>query len=57
MASHVIVARTKAWTLAWPRELWQSLTPDEQDAVIKRQAALFDEMQQESDRIRRQEAF
>jgi len=41
---YVTVARRKSWTLAYPRALWEQLTPTEQRAVVARQAQLFERM-------------
>ena len=37
----VIVARGDGWALAWPRERWERLTPEQQQDVIDAQTALM----------------
>ena len=37
----VVVARGRGWTLAWPRERWEQLTPEQQQDMIDTQAALL----------------
>ena len=37
----LVVARGAGWALAWPRERWEQLTPEQQQDVIDAQAALM----------------
>jgi hypothetical protein len=37
----LVVARGAGWALAWPRERWERLTPEQQQDVIDAQAALM----------------
>lgn len=41
---HVIVYSSKDWTLAWPRDQWEALAPEEQQDVLKRQKSLCERM-------------
>lgn len=43
--NYVTVARRKAWTLAYPRALWEALSVAEREAVVARQQRLFDAME------------
>ena len=36
-----VVAKGDGWALAWPRERWERLTPEQQQDVIDAQAALM----------------
>lgn len=40
-AGLVVVARGRSWLLAWPRERWDALTPEQQQDVIDAQVALL----------------
>ena len=35
------MAKRDGWALAWPRERWERLTPEQQQDVIDAQAALM----------------
>ena len=37
----LVVARGAGWALAWPRERWERLTPEQQQDVIAAQVALM----------------
>ncbi len=37
----IVVAAGEGWTLAWPADDWNALTPDEQRQAIERQRALI----------------
>ena len=37
----LVVARGAGWALAWPRERWEQLTPEQQQDVIAAQVALM----------------
>ena len=37
----LVVARGDGWALAWPRERWERLTPEQQQDVIDAQVALM----------------
>ena len=36
-----VVAKGDGWALAWPRERWERLTPEQQQDVIDAQTALM----------------
>jgi len=47
--AYIVVAKREKFALSYPRHIWEKLTPGERRAVIARQAALIDQMSQESD--------
>lgn len=44
-SKYVTVASRRSWTLAYPRALWERMTPDEREAVVQRQERLFNLME------------